>query len=536
MSSRKDYDWFLRRGIITDECIGYFLQTAAGYWPEREMVCFEDRRYSYRDVYRWSVAMALILAENGVCPGDKVLIQVVNSVDILAIQFAAWRIGAITVPIVPMYRGHELRSIIGDVRPRVVVASGQVGSRDYGGELDETLKSVEHAPTLKLLLGTDRGPRGWLAAPAMLDAGLALLETGLPEPAGAQDCAVILFTSGTTAAPKGTMLRSGALVNNARAMQKVFGFASHDVALCATPLGHTGALINSMIIPMAAGGRAVVMPAWKPDEAVELIDRERATFMGAPPLILQDLVERYELSGKRQLRLSKYIGGGGAVAPRLIERADAVGIRASRNYGMTETTGTITACAAHESFERRAHFDGHALYASEVQIVDDDRRPVAAGQVGEIRIRCPLPMIGYTDAKHNEAQFDGEGWFYTGDLGRLDGDDWLVFEGRLKDIINRGGEKFSSQDIEAAIAACPGITDVAVVGAPHPRFGEVVAAFVRLNPGETWRGPESVLLHLDRAQLAKQKWPVLWHVLPEFPRTPSVKVQKQALRQMLRDG
>jgi acyl-CoA synthetase (AMP-forming)/AMP-acid ligase II len=234
MSSRKDYDWFLRRGIITDECIGYFLQTAAGYWPEREMVCFEDRRYSYRDVYRWSVAMALMLAENGVCPGD--------------------------------------------------------------------------------------------------------------------------------------------------------------------------------------------------------------------------------------------------------------------------------------------------------------RRPVAAGQVGEIRIRCPLLMIGYTDAKHNEAQFDGEGWFYTSDLGRLDGDDWLVFEGRLKDIINRGGEKFSSQDIEAAIAACPGITDVAVVGAPHPRFGEVVAAFVRLNPGETWRGPESVLLHLDRAQLAKQKWPVLWHVLPEFPRTPSGKVQKQALRQMLRDG
>jgi acyl-CoA synthetase (AMP-forming)/AMP-acid ligase II len=142
-----------------------------------------------------------------------------------------------------------------------------------------------------------------------------------------------------------------------------------------------------MMIPMAAGGRTVVMPAWKPDEAVELIDRERATFMGAPPLILQDLVERYEASTAREHRINKYIAGGGAVAPSLIQRADALGIRASRNYGMTETTGTITACAPHEPFERRAHFDGHPFYASEVQVVDEMQQPLPSGQVGEIRIR-----------------------------------------------------------------------------------------------------------------------------------------------------
>jgi acyl-CoA synthetase len=285
---------------------------------------------------------------------------------------------------------------------------------------------------------------------------------------------------------------------------------------------------------MVSGGRAVVMRSWKPDEAVELIEQEKITFMGAPPLILQDLIERYEVPGRVGHRLYSYICGGGAMPPSLITRADAVGIKASRNYGMTETTGTITACPPSEPIERRAHFDGYPLYGSEIQIVDDQRHPLPSGKVGEIRIRCPLLLIGYTDPALTAAQLDSEGWFYTGDLGRLDAGDWLVFEGRVKDIINRGGEKFSSQDIEAAIASCPGITDAAVVGAPHERYGEVVAAFVRLKPGVEWTGPESTLQHLEALKLAKQKWPVHWIVLTDFPRTPSGKIQKQALRELLR--
>jgi acyl-CoA synthetase (AMP-forming)/AMP-acid ligase II len=277
------------------------------------------------------------------------------------------------------------------------------------------------------------------------------------------------------------------------------------------------------------------MPSWKPDEAIDLIEREGATMMGAPPLILQDLVERYEQRPEVGHRLGSYIGGGGNVPPSLIERATAVGIMASRNYGMTETTGTITACAARETLHRRARFDGQTFYASEVEIVDEDRRPLPFGAVGEIRIRCPLLMIGYTDPKLNEEQLDADGFFYTGDLGRIDAEGWLSFEGRLKDIINRGGEKFSSMDIETAIASFPAITDVAVVGAPHPRFGEVPAAFVRLKPGIAWNGPDEILDHLEKAKLAKQKRPVQWHVLEEFPRTPSGKIQKQALRRMVRE-
>jgi acyl-CoA synthetase (AMP-forming)/AMP-acid ligase II len=318
------------------------------------------------------------------------------------------------------------------------------------------------------------------------------------------------------------MLRSAAIVNNARAFQKMTGIGQSDVVLCATPLGHTGALINGMIVPMTAGARSVVLPAWKPEEAVAAIARERVSVMSAPPLILQDLVERYEAAAPSGHRLGKFYGGGGPVPPSLVRRADDVGIRAIRAFGMTETTGNFTVCHTDAPFERRARFDGHPIYGNQIEIVDEARRPLPKGRAGEIRVRGPFLLMGYTDAALTESYIDADGWFYR-----------LTIEGRLKDIINRGGEKFSSQDIEAAIASHPDVTDVAVVGAPDPRYGEVVAAFIRLQPSATWAGPEKILDHLEAAKLAKQKRPVRWHVLEEFPRTPSGKVSKQALRAML---
>jgi acyl-CoA synthetase (AMP-forming)/AMP-acid ligase II len=530
----RDYDWFVRRGIVTNECLGYFLETSAGYWPDREMVSFGDARYTYRDMHRWSLAAARMLVEKGVRPGDRVLIQAVNSAEILVIQFAVWRIGGVTIPVVPMYRRHELKSIVADVTPRIVVSSGKVGSRCYCSEIDEVLAEFGHAPLLRIVLDAAPYRPGWTTLPPRPSQDIS--DDGLPEPAAASECAVILYTSGSTAAPKGAKLRSGAIVNNGRAMQKIHGISAEDVALCATPLGHTGALINALIVPMTAGGRAVVMPAWSPDDAVAVIEREKVTFMGSPPLILQDIVDRYEASNTRGHRIGRFYCGGGTMPPSLIMRADAVGIIASRNYGMTETTGTVAACDRWQPIERRAHYDGLTFYSSEIEIVDGDRRPLPTGEIGEIRIRCPLLMMEYTDPAATAAQMDAEGWFYTGDLGRLDADKWLTFEGRLKDIINRGGEKFSCQDIETAIASYPDVVDVAVVGAPHPRFGEVVAAFLRLKPDAVWNGPDAILAHLEEAKLAKAKRPVQWHVLKEFPRTPSGKVQKQGLREMLRNG
>jgi acyl-CoA synthetase (AMP-forming)/AMP-acid ligase II len=530
--TRPSADWYLQRGLATLEAFGYFLEACAGYWPDRELISFGERRFTYSDLHRWSLAVGAAFVDAGLRPGDRVMIQALNSVELLVAQFATWRVGAVTVPIIPMYRAHELKTVVRETAPRLVVAGDRTGSRCYCTELDELFSEMGHDLAARIVLAPEAYRAGWAPIPPFSAAG-DVDGRDLPDPAPGSDCAVILYTSGSTAAPKGAMLRSSAIVNSARSFQKLIGMSQSDVVLCATPLGHTGALINGMIVPMTTGARCVVMPSWKPADAMAAIAREGVTSMSAPPLILQDLVEGYEKAAPGGHRISKFYSGGGAVAPSLVERADAVGIKAIRAFGMTETTGNFTVCHTEDTFERRALFDGQLCYGNEMEIVDAERRPLPKGSVGEMRVRGPFLFMGYVDRKVTEELIDSEGWFYTGDLGRLDEDNWLTFEGRLKDIINRGGEKFSSQDIEAAIASHPDITDVAVVAAPDERYGEVVAAFIRLRPEIQWSGPEAILEHLELARLAKQKRPVQWHVVDEFPRTPSGKVQKQALRALL---
>jgi acyl-CoA synthetase (AMP-forming)/AMP-acid ligase II len=220
--------------------------------------------------------------------------------------------------------------------------------------------------------------------------------------------------------------------------------------------------------------------------------------------------------------------GGAAISPSLIARADAMGIRAFRSWGMTEAP-TVGLVGPDDSLELRAHTDGRASEGCEVQAVDDLRRPLPHGELGELRLRCPEQMLGYTDPVLDAEQVDADGWFYTGDMGQVDADGWITMTGRLKDVVNRGGEKFSSQDIEHAISSHPAVASVAVTGLPDPRLGECVAAFVVVRPGTSWPGQQALLDHLEAQKLARQKFPSVWRVVEELPMTMSGKVQKTRL-------
>jgi acyl-CoA synthetase (AMP-forming)/AMP-acid ligase II len=223
--------------------------------------------------------------------------------------------------------------------------------------------------------------------------------------------------------------------------------------------------------------------------------------------------------------------GGAAIAPSLIERAERVGIRAFRSWGMTEAP-TVGLIGPDDPLELRATRDGRLSEGCEVEAVDDARRPLPPGELGELRLRCPEQMLGYTDAAVDAEQVDGDGWFYTGDVGRVDADGWVTMTGRLKDVVNRGGEKFSAQDIEHAISSHPAVGAVAVTGLPDERLGECVAAFVVLRPGASWPGPQALLDHLEAQKLARAKFPAVWRVVEELPMTMSGKVQKNRLVQL----
>lgn len=517
-------------GLRTGASIGWGIERAADRWGGREVLRFEDDRYTYGELNRWVNAVAGDLVAAGLGPGGRLLWQLPNSVEALVLHFAAWRIGVLCIPVVPLYREHEMAQILEDAAPTAVAfatGDGSDGSsgRDVTAEMTPLLDGLASPPTVRIAVGGDRP--GWRAIRPFADVPAAgHASPALPDPAPADEPCLLLYTSGTTSAPKGAIHSSATLLAEAGQLRDAMGFSHRDVFVVGSPITHIAGLLLTGIVPATCGARTVLLSKWDADEAVQRCDEEGGTFSCGATVFLQAYVDRYEADTAGALhRLGAFMCGGASIPPSLIERADGVGIRAFRSWGMTEVP-TIGLIGPDSSLERRARTDGQAAEGIEVRAIDDDGNPLPSGSPGELCVRAPEQMLGYTDPAVDAAQVDVDGWFRTGDVGWVDDDGWITMSGRIKDIINRGGEKFSAQDIEHAIASHEAIATVAVVGVPDERLGERVAAFVTLRPGSSWPGAKAVVDHLDQQRLAKQKFPVVWRVLDELPATLSGKVKK----------
>lgn len=509
-------------GLWTDETVAGLLTERAAEHPGRELFVFEGRRISYGEFESWTRAVAADMAARGVRPGDRVLIQLPNCLEALVMQVAAFRAGAVDVPVVPIYREHELRQILADCRPTVLCSVTRLGARNPVGELDAL--TVETGIETVVRYVVDGPVDGWTSVP-----GPSGDRPTLPMPAKADEPCLLLYTSGTTSAPKGVLLTGRALVSHLRNLRDALHADETTTTLAATPLSHLAGFVAAVVYPMFLGGRSVIMSGWRPDEAVELIEEERVDLMMGAAIFLTELVERYERGAGSNHRLDVYACSGAAIAPTLIDRAGEIGVRGVRGYGMTETAGVCAIGSADDPLERRREWDGRMFPGTEIEVVDDDRQLLPPGEVGELRLRSPQQLLGYTDPAVNAAQIDDDGWFYPGDVGRVDDDGWVQISGRTKDIVNRGGEKFSTADIEVAIASHPRVERTAVTAVEDPRFGEAVGAWVVLSHGVTWDDPAPLTDHLEDQRLARQKLPVEWHVVSEIPVSPTGKVQKHRL-------
>ncbi len=513
-------------GLWTEETLAGLLPARAREHPDRELFLFEDRRVSYREFEEWTRAVAVDLVGRGVRPGDRVLVQLPNCLEALVVQVAAFRAGAVDVPVIPIYRQHEMRQILADCRPAVVCSAVVLGQRSPVVEIDGLLAELGLAPLVRYAIGGDQA--GWAALPGPTGGG-GDGDAALPEPPGVDEPVLLLYTSGTTAAPKGALLSTRALIAHLVNFRDALGAGEHTVTLAATPLSHLGGFVAAVVFPVFLGGRSVVMAGWRPDDAVELIDRERVTLMMGATLFAADLVARYERAPAGVHRLDMYACAGAAIAPQIVDRATAVGMEVVRAYGMTETAGVCAVAWAGDPLGRRREWDGRLLRGMEMQVVDDERRLLAPGTVGHLRIRGPQLLSAYTDPALNADQIDEQGWFYPGDIGCVDDEGWVRITGRVKDIVNRGGEKFSTMDIELAIASCPGVQRVAVTAVPDERLGEAVGAWLVADDELAAAGPARVVAHLHERGLARQKIPVEWHVVAEIPATATGKVQKHQL-------
>jgi len=504
--------------------IGYLLPDQAARTPGRELFVFEGRRVTYGAFDAWVTTVASDLVRRGVRRGDRVMVQLPNCLEALVLQVAAFRIGAVDMPVIPIYREHEVRQIVAESRPAVVAAAARLGAREPAAELDAICAELGHEPVVRYLAGGERP--GWSGVPAPGSVDVA----ELPEPLPPEEAALLLYTSGTTSAPKGALLSSAALITHMRNFQEALDVGPDCVTLCATPVSHLGGFVAGVIFPAFLGARSVIMSGWRPDEAVEVIEAEGASLAMGATVFLADLVQRYEAGAGRQHRLSLYACAGATLPPSLVLRAEAAGVRAMRCYGMTETAGVCAAAPSDAPVERRSQWDGQILAGMEIQAVSPDRTPLPPGEEGELRIRGPQLLTAYTDPERTREQLDADGWFYPGDIGVVDDQGWVRMSGRLKDIINRGGEKFSALDIESAIASHPDVAAVAVTAIPDERLGEAVGAWIVLTPGATWDGPARLTEHLEAARLARQKIPVRWTVVPALPTTASGKIQKNKLK------
>lgn len=457
---------------------------------------------TFADVERTARRLAAGLHRRGVGPGDVVAFQLPNWMEAAAVFWASAFLGATVVPIVHFYGPRELNHVIGTVRPQVFVSAGRFG----GGDLP--LEPAADVPIVGVV-GRDFDR-------LLDDEPLAGV---LPVPA--DHPAVIAFTSGTTRAPKGVVHSHQTLGYETRQLAAGYPRDRGD-QLTAAPVGHFIGMVNAFLIPVLDRLPINLIDVWDPARVLALMSSNDLTVGGGVPYFITSLLEHPDF-GPRHLAQMRYAGLGGATVPAAVTtRLAGLGITVFRSYGSTEHP-SITGSRYTAPEPKRLFTDGKPLLGVEMRIAPD----------GEILSRGTDLCLGYTDAALTAAAFDADGWYHTGDIGTLDADGYLTITDRKADVIIRGGENVSAVEVEEVLLTLPGVAEAVAVAVPDPLLGERTAAVFRLVPGATAPTLDDLRGRFADAGLAKQKWPEEVHVVPDFPRTASGKVQKFRVRKDL---
>lgn len=465
-------------------------------------------------------ALARSLTAMGLAPGDTVAFQLPNWTEAAVIDVACALGGFVVAPIIPIYRQAELRFILRDCRARVLFIPGIYRGTDYPALISEVRADAPELAHVITLRGAECGLDRLIAKGRGLD---------LPLPGSEPDAAkLIIYTSGTTGEPKGVIYSHNQGSRSTGQSFAAWKMAEGTRLLMPSPVTHVTGFFYGIEAAFTFGSETLLMERWDAAEAVRLIDRDGTRLMvGATPF-LSELVEAAGRAGSRLPSLQIFACGGAAVPPDLIRRADAAfpACRSFRVYGSSETP--MITQGVLDDRNLAATTDGR-IHDWEVKIVDEAGLALPPGQEGEVLARGPALFRGYTKRAADDAAFDDQGYFRTGDLGVVDARGIITITGRKKDLIIRGGENLSAKEIEDALYRHPAIREVAVVAFPHPRMGEGVAACL-VASGTARPALDDLAEFLKDLGLARQKWPeqVVW--LDELPKTASGKVKKHLLR------
>ncbi|GAC1335246.1 MAG: malonyl-CoA synthase [Beijerinckiaceae bacterium] len=496
----------------------YLYDALTSRFPKRDkpfLTTPEGRTLSYRQLEEASARMAGVLRSLGVEAGDRVAVQVEKSPEAVLLYLACLRAGAVFLPLNTAYTPAEVAYFLKDAEPKLFVCDPK--------RRDRLADSAAKTVTIETL---DESGRGSLATKA--EAASAAFENA---DRGPNDLAAILYTSGTTGRSKGAMLSQENLASNARTLVDFWHFGATDVLLHALPIYHTHGLFVALNTLMMAGGSLIFLPRFDADLVMKLLPQ--ATSMMGVPTFYTRLLAHPDLNPALVKNVRVFISGS---APLLAETHRAwrekTGHSILERYGMTETS--MNTSNPYEG-ERIAGTVGVPLPGISLRIVDPaDGRRLAQGEVGMIEVAGPNVFQGYWRMPEKTAEeFSADGYFITGDLGMIDVNGYVRIVGRGKDLVITGGFNVYPKEIEAEIDALPGIVESAVIGVPHPDFGEGVTAVV-VRSADARIDEREISRALDE-RLAKFKLPKRIVFIDDLPRNAMGKVQKNLLRDTYRN-
>jgi len=506
------------------ECIHAWAESR----PQVEAAVEPGRRLGYAALRDAVDECAAAMLAAGIERGDRVATLAPPGLDFLVTFLATAAIGGLWVGLNPRHAAPGLDEVVARIEPSLVFVTGTIESRDYrpwAASLDESIRVVGLGPGTGA--GADERLRPFaefIATGGRTDRAALHARYAGTRP---DDPCLIVFTSGSTGAPKGAMISHAALVGASRVQLRAWPAEPLRV-LDNLPINHIGCVGDLCCYALVGGGTVVFMPRFDPAGSLDTIRDERVTVWGQVPTMFQLTLDAPEFAGARLDSLQLVFWGGAHAPPQLVERLRPLAPRIATSYSQTETVGSVAFTPPDAGLAQLQRTVGRVVEPYRVMIADDDGRPVATGTEGEVCVATPFGMSGYwRDARATEAARTKDGWQRTGDVGLLTPEGDLRLLGRIHDVFKSGGYNIHPPEIEAAISACPGIEQAAVIGVPDPLYGAVAVAFVvAAQPPPSAEALRDSL----RDRLANYKIPKRFVFIDELPRLPVGKVDKKALQ------
>lgn len=526
-----------QQGHWTDQHYDDFLRRALQDHPDK-LAIVSDRaggavRLTFRELEERVARAAGGLRKLGVGRGDVVALQLPNWWEFVVAVLATQRLGATSNPLMPIFRERELRFMLGFARCKVFIVPEGIGTLDLVGTarlLRDDLDHLEHVVVANGA-GTD-------SFDALLDSGerVDLAPEGTPPLTDPGELSMLMYTSGTTGSPKGVQHTVNTMVNAARNMTERGHLSNDDVILVGSPVGHMLGTAAGVFLALYNRATMVLQESWNGRRALDLINEYGVTYSGGATPFLADLVREVQAGAPRPETLRLFLCAGAPIPPVLVRQASEVlGTTVTSVWGMTESLAS-TMTEPERAGQLSSTSDGRPVSGMQVRIVDDSGKALAPGQRGRLLVRGAQVHIGYMGIPSEET-FDADGWMDTGDLAYCLADDdctdYIRIAGRTKDVIIRGGENIPVVEIENLLVEHPSITTAALVGYPDERLGERACAFVTVENNAAVSLAD-IREWMDKNKVAKQYWPERIEIIKEIPRTPSGKIQKFILRDLLK--